>query len=73
MPLPFVIDKVDKLKESDATLDAGTLGNFSIAGMEVTMRRSPSSYLATVYAPSIVLIICTWISFLIPARRVAAR
>ena len=49
--LDYSVDVI-QLQESDFILDYGELGNFSVAGFEMKLRRHVSHYLITYYLPS---------------------
>ena len=50
-----------------------TIGNYSVAGFELTLRRKVSHYIITYYLPSGMFVIVSWISFLVPADIVPGR
>ena len=47
-----VSTQVTQLDPADFILDYGELGNFSVAGFEMQLRRHVSHYLITYYLPS---------------------
>ena len=49
--LDYSVDVI-QLDDADFILDYGELGNFSVAGFEMTLRRHVSHYLITYYLPS---------------------
>lgn len=49
------------------------LGNYSVAGFELTLRRKVSHYIITYYLPSGMFVIVSWISFLVPPDIVPGR
>ena len=49
--LDYSVDVI-QLDEADFILDYGELGNFSVAGFEMKLRRHVSHYLITYYLPS---------------------
>ena len=49
--LDYSVDVI-QLQDSDFILDYGELGNFSVAGFEMKLRRHVSHYLITYYLPS---------------------
>ena len=49
------------------------LGNYSVAGFELTLRRKVSHYIITYYLPSGMFVIVSWISFLVPPEIVPGR
>ena len=51
MVLDYSVD-VTHLEDSDFILEYGELGNFSVAGFEMKLRRHVSHYLITYYLPS---------------------
>eukprot|EP00091_Calanus_sinicus_P005152 TRINITY_DN15538_c0_g1_i1.p1 TRINITY_DN15538_c0_g1~~TRINITY_DN15538_c0_g1_i1.p1 ORF type:complete len:294 (-),score=61.59 TRINITY_DN15538_c0_g1_i1:84-872(-) len=69
-PLDYDLS-MEALKEN--VIDYGSLGNFSVAGFEIILSRHSSSYLVTYYLPAGVLVLISWVSFMIPYDMVAAR
>merc|ERR1712113_151846 len=65
--------RIDSLKKEDAIFLGGTLGNFSLAGFEMTLHRYVSTYIITYYLPSGLFVIVSWISFLIPPDIIPGR
>ena len=65
--------KIDPLQEKDQIFNGGTLGNFSLAGFEMVLERRVASYILSYYLPSALFVIISWISFLIPMDKIAAR
>ena len=61
------------MSEEDSFLDAKKLGNFSLVGMEIILSRKFTSYFSSLFVPSIVVVLTSWVSLLIPASRVSAR
>ena len=51
-PGHHVSPQVTQLDPADFILDYGELGNFSVAGFEMQLRRHVSHYLITYYLPS---------------------
>ena len=51
MVLDYKVDIIE-LDPSDFVLNYGELGNFSVAGFEMRLRRHVSHYLITYYLPS---------------------
>ncbi len=49
------------------------IGNYSVAGFELTLRRKVSHYIITYYLPSGMFVIVSWISFLVPPAVVPGR
>ena len=49
--LDYSVDVI-QLADADFILDYGELGNFSVAGFEMKLRRHVSHYLITYYLPS---------------------
>ena len=49
--LDYSVDVI-QLDDADFILDYGELGNFSVAGFEMKLRRHVSHYLITYYLPS---------------------
>lgn len=64
---------IKKLKPNDQIFDSGALGNFSLAGFEMTLERHFTSYIITYYLPSGLFVVVSWISFLIPPDIVPGR
>jgi len=64
---------IKNLKRKDQMFDAGALGNFSLAGFEMTLERHFTSYIITYYLPSGLFVVVSWISFLIPPDIVPGR
>jgi len=64
---------INELKLRDQIFDAGALGNFSLAGFEMTLERHVMSYIITYYLPSGLFVVVSWISFLIPPDIVPGR
>merc|ERR1719312_1351741 len=65
--------KIKNLKTPDKIFDAGALGQFSLAGFEMTLKRHFMSYIITYYLPSGLFVAVSWISFLIPPDIVPGR
>merc|ERR1712147_10039 len=65
--------EIRNLKEEDKIFPAGPLGNFSLAGFEMTLERHFTSYIITYYLPSGLFVVVSWISFLIPPDIVPGR
>jgi len=49
------------------------LGNYSVAGFQLRLRRKVSHYIITYYLPSGMFVIVSWISFLVPPSVVPGR
>jgi len=64
---------INELRNRDQIFDAGALGNFSLAGFEMTLERHVMSYIITYYLPSGLFVVVSWISFLIPPDIVPGR
>jgi hypothetical protein len=64
---------IDPLHENDSVFLGGALGNYSLAGFEMVLRRHVSTYIITYYLPSGLVVIASWISFLIPNDVVTGR
>lgn len=64
---------IKNLKKNDRIFEAGALGNFSLAGFEMTLSRHVMSYIITYYLPSGLFVVVSWISFLIPPDIVPGR
>jgi len=65
--------KVIPLSSLDVILDYGELGNFSVAGFEMILRRHISHYLITYYLPSGLFVVVSWISFVVPPDVIPGR
>jgi len=65
--------EIRNLKEEDKIFPAGPLGNYSLAGFEMTLERHVMSYIITYYLPSGLFVVVSWISFLIPPDIVPGR
>merc|ERR1719400_1042689 len=61
------------LAPEDSVLDYGPLGNFSLSGFEMRLKRHVSHYIITYYLPSGLFVIVSWISFLIPMDVIPGR
>merc|ERR1719192_723716 len=64
---------INKLRESDQIFIGGSLGNYSLAGFEMILRRHVSHYIINYYLPSGLFVIVSWISFLIPMDVIPGR
>ena len=49
------------------------LGNYSVTGFEVKLRRKMTHYIITYYFPAGMFVIVSWISFLVPPESVPGR
>ena len=49
------------------------LGNYSVAGFELTLSRKMMHYIITCYLPSGMFVVVSWISFLVPPDIVPGR
>ena len=58
--------KLKRLSAADSILIFEGLGNFSLGGGEFLLRRHVSTYIVGYYLPSGIIIILSWISFIIP-------
>ena len=58
---------INKLREADRIFVGGSLGNYSLAGFEMILRRHVSHYIINYYLPSGLFVVVSWISFLVPA------
>ena len=65
--------EINRLSEKDSLLIFEGLGNFSLAGFELVLRRYVSTYIITYYLPSGLFVIVSWISFLIPMDVIPGR
>ena len=64
---------IRKLAPMDSILMFEGLGNFSLAGFEMVLDRHSSPYIITYYLPSGLLVVVSWISFLIPVNAIPGR
>ena len=58
--------EISPLDEEDKVFIGGSLGNYSLAGFEMVLRRHVSHYIITYYLPSGLFVVVSWISFLVP-------
>ena len=65
--------EINELSKEDSLLIFEGLGNFSLAGFELVLRRYVSTYIITYYLPSGLFVIVSWISFLIPMDVIPGR
>ena len=65
--------EINRLSKQDSLLIFEGLGNFSLAGFELVLRRYVSTYIITYYLPSGLFVIVSWISFLIPMDVIPGR
>ena len=65
--------KINRLSREDSLLVYDGLGNFSLAGFEMTLKRRVSSYIVGYYMPSGIIIVLSWMSFLMPINHGIAR
>ena len=72
IPLDYAI-KIRKLTPIDSILIFEGLGNFSLAGFEMVLDRHASTYIFMYYLPSGLLVVVSWISFLIPVNVIPGR
>ena len=72
IPLEYGIE-INPLSKEDSLLIFEGLGNFSLAGFELTLKRHVSTYIMTYYLPSGLAVIISWISFLIPMDVIPGR
>jgi len=64
---------INKLREADRIFVGGSLGNYSLAGFEMILRRHVSHYIINYYLPSGLFVVVSWISFLVPADIIPGR
>jgi len=64
---------ISSLPQQDTKFNAGALGNFSLAGFQMSLSRHTMSYIITYYLPSGLFVVVSWISFLIPPDIVPGR
>ena len=58
--------EISPLDDEDKVFIGGSLGNYSLAGFEMVLRRHVSHYIITYYLPSGLFVVVSWISFLVP-------
>ena len=58
---------INNLRQEDQIFIGGSLGNYSLAGFEMILRRHVSHYIINYYLPSGLFVVVSWISFLVPA------
>ena len=58
---------INNLRKEDQIFIGGSLGNYSLAGFEMILRRHVSHYIINYYLPSGLFVVVSWISFLVPA------
>jgi len=61
------------LSARDRIFEGGALGNYSLAGFEMILRRHFSHYVINYYLPSGLFVVVSWISFLVPADVIPGR
>merc|ERR1719166_797759 len=61
------------LDEEDKVFVGGSLGNYSLAGFEMILKRHVSHYIITYYLPSGLFVVVSWISFLVPPDVIPGR
>lgn len=49
------------------------LGNYSVTGFEMILKRRMSHYMITYYLPSSLFVVVSWTSFLIPSDDIQGR
>ena len=49
------------------------LGNYSVYGMQIVLKRSLGPFILSVYLPSGMFVVMSWVSFFIPPDIVPAR
>lgn len=64
---------INRLRDSDRIFVGGALGNYSLAGFEMILRRHVSHYIINYYLPSGLFVVVSWISFLVPAEIIPGR
>merc|ERR1719320_512615 len=65
--------QISPLEEDDKVFVGGPLGNYSLAGFEMILKRHVSHYIITYYLPSGLFVVVSWISFLIPMDVIPGR
>jgi hypothetical protein len=58
---------INRLRDEDRIFVGGALGNYSLAGFEMILRRHVSHYIINYYLPSGLFVVVSWISFLVPS------
>ena len=64
MGLPFSTE-IERLSDADSSFYAGSLGHFLLAGFQIKLQRYSASYVVSYYIPTGLLVIMSWMSFLI--------
>ena len=64
---------INNLRQEDQIFIGGSLGNYSLAGFEMILRRHVSHYIINYYLPSGLFVVVSWISFLVPADIIPGR
>merc|ERR1712012_1104668 len=64
---------INNLRKEDQIFIGGSLGNYSLAGFEMILRRHVSHYIINYYLPSGLFVVVSWISFLVPADIIPGR
>jgi len=65
--------QISPLEEDDKVFVGGPLGNYSLAGFEMILKRHVSHYIITYYLPSGLFVVVSWISFLVPPDVIPGR
>merc|ERR1719192_2776045 len=65
--------EISPLDEEDKVFVGGSLGNYSLAGFEMILRRHVSHYIITYYLPSGLFVVVSWISFVVPPDVIPGR
>ena len=63
--------KIQNLPPHEQTYNNG--GDYSVAGIEITLKRKMTHYIISWYLPSGIFVIVSWISFLVPPEIVPGR
>ena len=64
---------INNLRQEDQIFIGGSLGNYSLAGFEMILRRHVSHYIINYYLPSGLFVVVSWISFLVNPEVIPGR
>ena len=65
--------KLKPLKSEDSLFIWQSIGNYSLTGYEMILKRNSLKYIVNYYLPSGLFVIVSWVSFLIPPEIVPGR
>lgn len=65
--------ELEPLKSKDSVFVWQSIGNYSLTGYEMTLKRNSLKYIVNYYLPSGLFVIVSWVSFLIPPEIVPGR